>query len=109
MAEILYTWRKDQELFNNLKQFYEEYEVYIEKSPFKKRRELTKLLGTVENGDTIFVDSFSILVDTTAGLFDVLKKLQQKNVNIVSRKEDLDTRNEKGRIMLGTIGAVAQF
>ena len=107
MAKIAYVRMSVMDLTEDLEQMDA---VFTEKGSAKGiRPELEKLFEHVKEGDTVYVQSFSVLAATTADLFAILKELQKKGVHVVSRKENMDTCTEDGKIMLGTIAAIAEF
>lgn len=107
MADIAYLRKTDQDHFTDLETMDT---VFIENGPVRGRRtELEKLLEQAEEGDTVHVQSFSVLAGTTIELVEVLKRMQKKGVYVISRKEQMDTHTEDGRNMLATIAAVACF
>lgn len=73
------------------------------------RPELQNMLDFVREGDTIYIDDFSRLARSTKDLLDLTDYLQQKNVNFVSLKENIDTTTPSGKLMLTMIGAIAEF
>ena len=107
MAKLAYVRMAEKDQTEDLEQMDA---VFIEKGSVKGiRPELEKLFECVKENDTVFVQSFSVLAATTADLFEILKALQKKGARLVSRKENMDTCTEDGRIMLGTIAAIAEF
>ena len=55
------------------------------------RPQLQAMLEFVREGDTIYIHDFSRLARSTKGLLDIIEQLDQKNLNLVSNKENLDT------------------
>ncbi len=86
-------------------------EVYIDKVSGKntKRPELQKMLGYVRTGDTVIVESISRFARNTRDLLDLMDKLKEKNVNFISKKENIDTSTPTGKFMLTIFGAVAEL
>ncbi len=73
------------------------------------RPELRNLLGFVREGDTVYVHDFSRLARSTKDLLDIVDQLNQKNVHLVSNKENLDTSTPTGKLMLTMIAAINEF
>lgn len=73
------------------------------------RPELQKMLAYVRQGDTVVVESFSRLARSTTDLLKIVDFLQQKQVEIISLKENFDTITPAGRLMLTMFAALAEF
>lgn len=84
---------------------------YVEKVSAKdtNRPELQSMLDYVRDGDTIYVHDFSRLARSTKDLLDITELLKEKNVHLVSNKENLDTTTPTGKLMLTMIGAIYEF
>lgn len=84
---------------------------YIEKVSAKDthRPELQLMLDYVRDGDTVYIHDFSRLARSTKDLLDIVEKLQEKGVKLVSNKENLDTSTPTGKLMLTMIGAIYEF
>ena len=67
------------------------------------------LLEFVREGDTIHVHDFSRLARSTKDLLDIVEQLSQKNIYLVSNKENIDTSTPTGKLMLTMIGAINEF
>lgn len=74
-----------------------------------KRPELQNMLAFVRDGDVIYVHDFSRLARSTKDLLGIVETLQEKNVSLVSNKENIDTGTPTGKLMLTMIGAIAEF
>lgn len=86
--------------------------VYTEKVSGKNiedRAELKAMLDFVREGDTIVVHDFSRLARSTKDLLNIVELLEQKKVNLVSSKEQVDSSTPSGKLMLTMIGAIAEF
>lgn len=73
------------------------------------RPKLRDMLEFVREGDTIYVHDFSRLARSTKDLLEVFEQLEQKNVRLVSNKENLDTGTATGKLMLTMIAAINEF
>lgn len=85
--------------------------VYIEKvsGKDKNRPELKKMLDFIREGDTVIVESISRFARNTKDLLGLIETLEQKQVQFISKKEQIDTRTPAGKFMLTIFGAVAEL
>ena len=74
-----------------------------------ERPVLNEMLNFIREGDTLFIESFSRLTRNTADLLNIIETLKNKNVKIISQKENLDTGSPTGKMMITMIGAIATF
>lgn len=84
---------------------------YIEKVSGKdtNRPKLQEMLEYVREGDTIYIHDFSRLARSTKDLLEIIEKLNNKKVHLISNKENLDTSTPTGKLMLTMIGAINEF
>lgn len=84
---------------------------YIEKISGKNtnRPKLQEMLDYVREGDTIFIHDFSRLARSTQDLLNIVEQLNNKGVNLVSNKENIDSSTPQGKLMLTMIGAINEF
>lgn len=84
---------------------------FIEKISAKdtNRPKFQELLEFAREGDTIHVHDFSRLARSTKDLLDIVEQLTQKNIYLVSNKENIDTSTPTGKLMLTMIGAINEF
>jgi len=73
------------------------------------RPELKTMLLTLRSGDILVIDSFSRLSRSTKDLLDLVEKLTNMGVHLVSLKENLDTTTATGKLMLTMLSALSQF
>ena len=73
------------------------------------RPELKRMIEFVREEDTIYIWDFSRLSRSVKDLLDIVETLQNKNVHLVSVKENLDTSTPTGKLMLTMIGAINEF
>ncbi len=84
---------------------------YVEKVSGKdtNRPKLREMLDFVREGDTVYIHDFSRLARSTKDLLEIVETLNQKKVNLVSNKENLDSSTPTGKLMLTMIGAINEF
>lgn len=85
--------------------------IYTDKCSGKNtdRPELIKMLEFVREGDVVIVESISRFARNTRDLLELIEKLNEKNVQFISKKEVIDTSTASGRFMLTIFGAVAEL
>lgn len=82
---------------------------YVSGKNMVDRPVLNTMLDFVREGDTVFVHDFSRLARCTKDLLDITDKLQEKGVNFISIKENIDTSTPMGKLMLTMLGAIYEF
>lgn len=84
---------------------------YIEKISAKdaNRPQLKKMLDFARQGDIIHVHDFSRLARSTKDLLDIVEQLKEKDIALVSNKENIDSCTPTGKLMLTMIGAINEF
>ena len=85
--------------------------IFLDKQSGKNtaRPGLQKLLATVDQGDTIIVESVSRFARNTRDLLELVEKLTARGVDFVSQKEHIDTTTPTGKFMLTVFAAVAEL
>lgn len=85
--------------------------VFIEKQSGKntERKALKEMLNFLREGDTLIVESISRLARNTKDLLSIIEVLQEKQVNFISLKENIDTSTAAGKFMLTVFGAMAEL
>ena len=73
------------------------------------RKQLRDMLDWVREGDTVYVHDFSRLARSTKDLLAITERLSEKQVHLVSLKENLDTSTATGKLMLTMIAAINEF
>lgn len=73
------------------------------------RPELEKMMLSLRSGDTLIIDSFSRLSRSTKDLIDMVERLNEMGVELISIKEQLDTTTATGKMMLTMLSALSQF
>ena len=84
---------------------------FIEKVSGKdtKRPQLQAMLDYMREGDTIIINDFSRLARSTKDLLELVELMQEKNVTLISLKENIDTSTPQGKLMLTMLGAINEF
>jgi DNA invertase Pin-like site-specific DNA recombinase len=84
---------------------------FIEKVSGKdtNRPKLQAMLDYMREGDTIIINDFSRLARSTKDLLELVELMQEKNVTLISLKENIDTSNPQGKLMLTMLGAINEF
>ena len=84
---------------------------YTEKVSGKdtNRPKLIEMLDFVREGDTIYIHDFSRLARSTKDLLDIVERMTEKGVHLISLKENIDTSTPTGKMMLTMIGAINEF
>lgn len=84
---------------------------FIEKVSGKdtNRMELQTMLDVAKAGDTIYVHDFSRLARSTKDLLAIVEMLTEREINLVSNKENIDTSTPAGKLMLTVLAAIYEF
>lgn len=85
--------------------------IFVEKISGKSmdRPELRKMLDYVRSGDTLYIESISRLARSTRDLLSIVQTLQDKGVELISLKENIDTTSPQGRFVLTLFGALSEL
>ena len=85
--------------------------MYIDKMSGKNtdRPALLEMLGFVREGDSVIVESISRFARNTKDLLELTEQLNNKHVQFISQKENIDTDTPAGKFMLTIFGAVAEL
>ncbi|SCJ44496.1 DNA-invertase hin [uncultured Clostridium sp.] len=73
------------------------------------RPKLEEMLDYVREGDVVVVHDFSRLARSTKDLLNIVEFLNNKKVNLISSKENIDSSTPTGKLMLTMIGAINEF
>jgi len=73
------------------------------------RPELMAMLDYAREGDTIYIHDLSRLARSTKDLLGIVEQLQKKGIELISNKENIDTKTPTGKLMLTMIGAIHEF
>ena len=90
---------------------YQVEKVFTEKISAKdtNRPKLKELLDFAREGDTIYIHDFSRLARNTQDLLTIVETLNNKNIHLVSNKENIDTSTPTGKLLLTVIAAINTF
>ena len=85
--------------------------IYIDRISGKNtdRPALLEMLGFVREGDSVIVESISRFARNTKDLLELTEELNNKRVQFISQKENIDTNTPAGKFMLTIFGAVAEL
>ena len=85
--------------------------IFMEKLSGKntQRPQLQKLLSILKKGDKVIVESISRFARNTRDLLNLIERLNNKGVEFISQKENIDTSTSTGKFMLTVFGAVAEL
>lgn len=75
----------------------------------RERPELNKLLDRMTGGDTIVIESLSRLGRSTKDLIELTELFEKNGVNLISLKEQIDTKTGTGKLLFTLMSAIAQF
>lgn len=74
-----------------------------------KRQEFQKMLDYVREGDTLVIESYSRLARSTRDLLTIVDTLEEKGVNLISIKENIDTTTPTGKLLFTIMAGISQF
>ena len=85
--------------------------IFLDKASGKNidRTDFKAMMNFVRSGDTVIVESISRIARNTRDLLTIISTLNDKDVEFVSLKENLDTSTPYGRFMLTVFGALAEL
>lgn len=84
---------------------------FVEKVSGKdtNRPKLKELLKFVREGDTVYVVDWSRLSRSVVDLLKIIELLNNTGCQLISLKEQFDTKSPTGRLMMNLIAAINQF
>jgi DNA invertase Pin-like site-specific DNA recombinase len=68
-----------------------------------------ELLGYIRHQDTLVISELSRMSRSLVHLLEIVKTLEEKQVELVSLRENIDTSTATGRCFLAMMGAVSQM
>lgn len=85
--------------------------IFVDKASGKntERKALKEMLSYVREGDTVITESISRIARSTRDLLNIIDTLNQKKVEFISLKENIDTTTPQGRFMLTVFAALAEL
>ncbi len=85
--------------------------IFVDKQSGKdtNRPQLKAMLEYIREGDTVVVTEFSRLARSTKDLLHIVEELKNKDVELISLKEKLDTSLPTGKFMLTVFAALAEL
>lgn len=85
--------------------------IYQEKITGTKRNrpELDRLMENIQAGDTVIISELTRLGRSTRDLINISEQFQDKGVELISLKENIDTTTATGKAMFGMLSVMAQF
>ena len=75
----------------------------------KERPELIKLQQFLRDGDLLVIESLSRLGRSTKDLLTIIDHFEKQGVQVVSIKEQIDTRTPTGKLLTTVLMAMCQF
>ena len=85
--------------------------VFIDKASGKNtdRVAFKEMMSFVRSGDTILCESISRIARNIRDLLSIISELNEKDVEFISLKENIDTTTPQGRFMLTVFGSLADL
>ena len=85
--------------------------IYIDKQSGKNadRKQLKEMIKFARKGDTVYCDSISRIARNTKDLLNIIEELNQKQVEFVSLKENIDTSTPQGKFTLTIFAALSEL
>lgn len=74
-----------------------------------ERKALKEMMEFAREGDKIYIYDFSRISRSLKDLLTIINYFENKKVNVISVKENLDTSTPTGKMMLSIIGAINEF
>ena len=84
--------------------------IYSEKvSGVAYREQLQECMQYLREGDTLVIYKLDRLGRSLKNLLDIIEQLQQKKVNLVSLRDNIDTGSTAGKLVLHIFASLAEF
>ena len=75
----------------------------------RNRPGLQAMLDYIREGDVLYIESISRLARSTRDLLQIVEELQNKGVQFVSEKENIDTSTPQGKFILTVFAALSEL
>lgn len=75
----------------------------------KERSELEQLLKAISEGDTVVVYKLDRISRSTKHLIELAETFEERKVNFVSIRDNIDTSNAMGRFFFRTMASIAEL
>lgn len=84
---------------------------FIEKVSGKdtNRPQLISMLDFVREDDVVYIAEFSRLGRSAKDLLDIVENIEDKGANLISIKENFDTKTPAGKLQMTMLAAIAEF
>lgn len=84
---------------------------FVEKTSMRDsdRPELNRLFKSTQTGDTLFIESFSIVAGSLFEFLRIIEQLNKGGLNLVSLYERLDSSTVEGKVRLSAFFELANF
>ncbi len=89
----------------NIEKFFEE----KKSGKNTQRKKLEEMRNFVREGDVVYVSELARLARNLSDLLVITKEFQEKGVQLVSDKENIDTSSATGRLVFHMIASLAEF
>ena len=85
--------------------------VFVDKQSGKdtNRPEFQQMLDILRPGDVVVVESYSRASRSTKDLLEIMELLRLREVDFISKKENLDTTTPAGRLVATVLAGIYQF
>ncbi len=85
--------------------------IFEEKASGKntQREAFCKMMDYLREGDQLYIESISRLSRSIRDLLSTVDKLTEKNVELISHKENIDTSTPQGRFVLSLFAALSEL
>ena len=75
----------------------------------KERPELDKVRLMARSGDTIVIESLSRLGRSSRDLLNLIDEFNNRGIQLISLKENIDTKTPTGKLITTVLSAISQF
>lgn len=85
--------------------------IFVEKLSGKDRDRpiLNDVLNQLRPGDTLYIESISRMARNTRDFLNIMDDIRQKEANLISLKENIDTTTDHGKFMLTVFAALSEL